>query len=135
MYRKIFIDFLLLTLINFLVGCYSSELVTVPEYNQMEEEDKPDDIYLTKYDGTKDHFVKNEYYIENDTLYGKGKLLLTDGEQLIDRKIALSDIESIEVEYLNGVTTTLLVLGTGAILFVGIVVVGILTGAIPFGVK
>ncbi len=196
MYRKIFISFLLIALINFLVGCYSSELVTAGEYEQVEEEDKPDDIrvitkdsqeyhfsdsnfyvendtlygkvsvkelsfegkfalweiesiklkvdrqhysaiitvpvseyqnieaesgkpdeiYLTKDDSTRYHFMKNDYYIENDTLYGKGKLM--DGEELLEGKIALSDIESIQFEYLNGETTALLILGIAAIPFV-----------------
>jgi len=193
MYRKFFISFLLLALINFLLGCYSSEFVTAGEYKQVEEEDKPDDIrvitkdsqeyhfsdsnfyvendtlygkeilylskeelpfderiafeeiesiklkvgtgqnysfiniatvsqyqdieaergkpdevYLTKYDSTKYHFMKDNYYIENDTLYGRGKLLL-GGEELLNRKIALSNIESMEVEYFNWITTSLLI--------------------------
>ena len=194
MYRKFFISFLLLALINFLFGCYSAESITVSEYKQVEENEgksdeiriitkdseeyhfsesnfyiendtlygkgallqseeeqpfegrfafgeiesiqwevvgqnyttlmtasqyqkieaesgKPDEIYLTKNDSTKYHFAKDDYYIENDTLYGKGKLLLRDGEQLRDRIIALSDIESIEVESLNWLTTGLLGLG------------------------
>jgi hypothetical protein len=183
MYKKIFISFLLFALINFIVGCYSFQPLTVPEYKQLEEEDgkqneinvitkngqeyqfsysnyfiendtlygkisvtelpfegkfafgkiksiqigsdfypvskyqkieadsgKPYVIYLTKNDFTIYQFMKNDYYIENDTLYGKGKLILDD-EELIDRSIALSDIESIQYEYLNGLTTTALVLG------------------------
>jgi hypothetical protein len=45
--------------------------------------------------------MKTDYYIKNDTLYGKGKWLSGDREALLDKKIALSDIESIEVEDLN----------------------------------
>jgi hypothetical protein len=180
--KKILISLLIIAMFNLLVGCYSSELLTVPEYNQIEQEDKPDEmlviskdgqeyhfsysnyyiendtlygkvsvkelpfegkfayseiksiqvesvfytvsqyqkieaesgkpyvIYLTKNDFTIYQFMKNDYYIENDTLYGKGKLILDD-EELIDRSIALSDIESIQYEYLNGLTTTALVLG------------------------
>jgi hypothetical protein len=190
MYRKIFISFLLLALINFLAGCYSAESITVPEYKQVEEEDgkpdeiyvktkyseeyhfsesnfyiendtlygkvgvkdllfegqfafgeiesiqwevvgqnyttlmtvsqyqkieaesgKPDEIYLTKIDSSRYRFMKNDYHIENDTLYGKGKLLLGDVERLQVRKIAISNIESIEVESINWITTPLLVLG------------------------
>ena len=202
MYRKIFISFLLLALINFLLGCYSSEFVTAGEYEQVEEEDKPgdirvitkdsqeyhfsdsnfyvendtlygkvsvkelsfegkfalweiesiklkvdrqhysaiitvpvseyqnieaesgkpDEIYLTKDDSTRYHFMKNDFYIENDTLYGKGKWLLSDREKKLERIIALSDIESIQFEYLNSVTTALLILGIVAIPFVVLLV-------------
>jgi hypothetical protein len=200
MYRKIFISFLLLALINFLLGCYSSELVNVTEYKQIEEEDKPDEIrvitkdsqeyhfsesnfyvgndslygkvsvkelsfkgefafweiesiqfqsfdgknpslisvtkyqkietesgkpdeiYLTKHDSTKYHFMKNDYYLENDTLYGKGKLIL-DKEQLLEIKIAVSEIESIEVESIDGGMTALLVLGILAGLFIGVLAI------------
>ena len=202
MYRKIFISFLLLALINFLVGCYSSELVTVPEYNKIEEEEKPDEIkviskdfkeyhflnsnfyvhndtlygkekffskglpfegkfasweiesiqledfsrkdptlmsvsqyqkieaesgkpdeiYLTKYDSTRYHFMKDDFYIGTDTLFGKGKLLSGDREELLDKKIALSDIVSIEVDKFNLMNTIYISLGiVAALAIVGIV--------------
>jgi len=210
MYRKIFISFLLLALINFLVGCYSSALVTVPEYKQIEEEDKPDEIkvtakdfkeyhfsnsnfyvhndtlygmqkflrkgepfegkfasweiesiqledfsqkdptpmsisqyqkieaetgkpdeiYLTKYDSTRYYFMKDDFYIENDTLFGKGKLLSGEREELLDKKIALSDIVSIEVDKFNLTNTIFLglgMLGIAAILAYVVVLIG-LTG-------
>ncbi len=123
MCKKIFISFLLVALINFLFGCYSSELITVPEYNQIEEIDKPDDIRVITKDFQEYHFSESNFYVENDTLYGK----VGDGEQLLDRKIALLDIKSIQFEYLNGVTTVLLVLGIAAILFAGFVIVVILS--------
>ena len=189
MYKKVFISFLILTLINFIAGCYSLQPVTVNEYKQLEEDDdkqdeiyvttkdgqeyyfaesyfffendtlygkasfkelpfegkiafgeiesiqldfvgenitslhsvseyqkivaedgKPDEIYLTKNDDKRYHFLKTDYYTENDTLYGKGKFLV-DSEELINKKIALSDIESIQYEYLNVLTTTAFVFG------------------------
>jgi hypothetical protein len=55
--------------------------------------------------------MKTDYYIENDTLYGKGKLLIGDREQLLDRKIALSDIVYFELDELDGMKTALLVVG------------------------
>ena len=125
MHRKIFIGFLLIALINFLFGCYSSELVTVGEYNQIEVEDKSDDIrVITIYS----EYYLSDFYIENDTLYGKGKEILYNKEKPFDGKITLSDIESIQFEYLNGVTTALAVLGIVAILFVGVIAVVILSG-------
>jgi len=209
MCKKVFICFLLLALINFLVGCYSSELVTVPEYNQIEKEDKPDEIrvitkgaqeyhfsdsnfyiekdtlygravtiltdmeqpfegrfvlseikyiqfivpdgkysivsvsqylkietesgkpdaiYVTKNDYTRYHFMSTDYYIKNDTLYGKGKLLSSDKTVVLNNGIALSEIESIEFENFNWLTTSLLGLGIAAIAFITFITVVILSG-------
>ena len=55
------------------------------------------EILITTNDASKYRFMKNDYYIKNDTLYGKGKLRLEREEQR-DIKIALSDIESIQFE-------------------------------------
>jgi len=107
------------------LGCYSSELVNVTEYKQIEEEDKSDDIrVITIYS----EYYLSDFYIENDTLYAKGKEILYNKEKPFDGKIALSDIESIQFEYLNGVTTALAVLGIVAILFVGVIALVIATG-------
>ena len=97
---------------------YFINIATVSQYQDIEaERGKPDEVFLTKYDSTKYHFMKDNYFIENDTLYGKGKLLL-GGEELLNRKIALSNIESIQFEYFNGATTALLVLGIVAVPFI-----------------
>jgi len=203
-FKKIFISLLITAIFNLLVGCYSSELLTVPEYNQIEEEDKPDEILVISKDGQRYHFaesnfyvkndtlyykvsveelpfegkfafgeiksiqiesdfyavsqyqkfeadsgkpyviyltkndftiyqlMKNDYYIENDTLYGKGKLIL-DEEELLDRNIALSNIESIQYEYLNVLTTSVFVLV--GVLFISIIVlaVGMSSYSMDFG--
>jgi len=85
---------------------------TISQYQKIEaERGKPDEIYLTKYNSTRYHFMKNDYYIENDTLYGKGKLLLGGREQQLDRKIALADIASFQVDQINVITTAGLVIG------------------------
>ena len=128
MHRKFFISFLLIALINFLLGCYSAESITVLEYKQVEEEDKPDDIRVITKDSQEYHFSESNFYVEDDTLYGKVDI----SEQLLDRKIALSDIESIQFEYLNGVTTTLLVLGIVVISFVVLATVFVLSGGVGY---
>jgi len=124
MNKKLISSILVVALLN-LLGCYSSELVNATEYKQIEEEGKPNEIYVITKDSQEYHFSESNFYVENDTLYGKGKLLLSDGEELFDGKIAFSEIESIKFEYLNGATTALLVLGIVAILaiigfFIGI---------------
>ena len=188
LYKKIISITLVVALLN-LLGCYSSELITVPEYKQIEDADKPNDImvktkrsklyhftesnfyieddtligrvnekemtikgkiplreietiqtssfigsvseyenietklgkpneiYVIKYDSKRYHFLKDDYYIEDDTLFGKGKLILSDNEQ----KIALSDIESIKMEHFDGSKTTLLVVGLVAVLVIVLV--------------
>ncbi len=91
---------------------YKPSLISVTELKKIgEETGKPDEIYLTKYDSTKYHFMKSDYYIENDTLFGKGELLSGAREELLDKKIALSDIVSIEVENFNFANTFWLGLG------------------------
>jgi len=80
-------------------------LVNVTEYKQIEEIDKQDKIRVITKDSQEYHFSESNFYVENDSLYGKGKLLLSGEEQLLDRKIALSDIGSIQFEYLNGGNT------------------------------
>jgi hypothetical protein len=78
-----------------------SVFYSVLQYQKIEADSgKPYVIYLTKTDFTIYQLMKNDYYIENDTLYGDGKLIL-DEEELISRNIALSDIESIKVENFN----------------------------------
>ena len=98
---------------------------TISQYQKIEgERGKPDEIYLTKHDFTKYHFMKTDYYIENDTLYGKGKLLLGNREQQLDRKIVLADIASFQVDELNGWTTAGLVIGILIVIGVGIYAYG-----------
>ena len=74
-------------------------LVTVSQYQKIEAESgKADEIYLTKNDSTKYHFMKNDYYLENDTLYGKGKFLPIEKDQPFEGNIALTEVESIKIE-------------------------------------
>ncbi len=124
MYKKLISSILVVALLN-LLGCYSSELVNVTEYKQIEEEDKSDDIrVITIYS----EYYLSDFYIENDTLYAKGKEILYNKEKPFDGKIALSDIESIQFEYLNGVTTALFVLGMVAIPFVVVLTYWLIAG-------
>ncbi len=112
--------------IQFLAPDRNYSLVSVSQYMNIEvESGKPNEIDLTKYDYTRYHFMKKDYYIENDTLYGKGKLLSGDREVLLTKKIPLLEIESIRVENVNWSATTLLCLG---IFFVGLVIVALASG-------
>jgi hypothetical protein len=114
MYKKIISSILVIAFLN-LLGCYTFQPVTVPEYKQIEEqEDKPDEIYVITKDDQKYHFLESNYYIENDTLYGK-EIVITyfesghvKNELPFDRKIAISEIETIEVDSYSLITTVIL---------------------------
>jgi len=98
-------------------------LVTVSQYQKIEAESgKADEIYLTKNDSTKYHFMKNDYYIENDTLYGKGKFLPIEIDQPFEGNIALTEVESIRVETYDKWMTVLLVTPIATIAVIGILV-------------
>jgi len=133
MCKKTFISFLLVAILNFLGGCYSSRLITVSEYNQIDEKDKPDDIRLTTNASQKYRFSKSNFYIENDTLYGKGEIIVGDNEEPFEGKIALSEIGPIEIENINWLITSLIILGIAAILFVGIATIAIGSGGFGGG--
>ena len=108
MYKKLISNILVVALL-IQVGCYSSEVVTVTEYKQFEEEEgKPDKIIVTTRDFETYHFfLDSGYYIENDTLYGKGILFVNDEMQPFDRKgkIALSDIVSFQFDEIDVMKT------------------------------
>jgi hypothetical protein len=114
---KIFISFLLVAIFNLLACCYSSEIVTLPEYNQIEEIDKPHEMRVIIKNGHDYHFSYPRIHIENDTLYGKGEMIVSEIEILFEGELALSDVESIEIENMNWVTTSLLCLGLTPIIF------------------
>jgi len=97
MYKKLISSILVVALLN-LVGCYSFKSVTVPEYSQIEEEDKPNEIKVKTKDSQQYHFSDSNFYIENDTLYGKGILFLSEEELPFEGKIAFGEIESIQLE-------------------------------------
>ena len=97
--------------------------VTVSQYQKIEAESgKADEIYLTKNDSTKYHFMKNDYYIENDTLYGKGKFLPIEKDQPFEGNIALTEVESIRVETYDTTQTLLIWVPLGSIIGLGILV-------------
>ena len=91
MHKKIISSILVVALLN-LLGCYSSDLVTVTEYNQIKEEDKPNDIIVKTKDSKGYHFQESNFYIENDTLFGK----VSPRERSIGGKIAFREIASIQ---------------------------------------
>ena len=95
--------------IQFLASDWNYSIVSVSEYLKIEAESgKPDEIEITIVDNKKYHFMKDDYSIENDTLYGKGKLLSGKRSVPFVKKIALSDIESFQLERFSWLYTSLL---------------------------
>ena len=82
-HKKIIISLLITTLFNFLVGCSGSETVTFREYKKIEQlRGQPDKIYVRTSDSKLYLFSHSNYYIRNDTLFGKDnsgiEIVLTD---------------------------------------------------------
>ena len=109
-------------------------LVTVSQYQKIEAESgKADEIYLTKNDSTKYHFMKNDYYIENDTLYGKGKFLPIEKDQPFEGNIALTEVESIKIETYDtmlsilGITPLAIIIAAASIALIVLVSGGVNT--------
>ena len=129
MNEKLISSVLVVSLLN-LFGCYSADILTVPQYKTVEETNgKPNEIKVTTKDYKEYQFSNSNFYIENDTLYGKEKLLIAGGQEPIERKIALSEIVTIEVESFDLGDTCLL----GGVIYLGIgvlaVIVWLVSGA------
>ena len=112
MYRKIISSVLIVALLN-LLGCYASDLIEKTKYNQIKETDKSGSIKVITKDSEEYNFTESNFYVENDTLYGKLPLGYTG--KLYDENIALSDIESIY--YYN--------FDVGATVAIGLIIVGV----------
>jgi hypothetical protein len=94
-----------------LLGCASIQSFTVSEYKRFEKkDDKPDEINVITKDGQEYLFTEPITTFKRDTLHVNG-ILLTYSEQRVDRKFALSNIESVQsTNTIISGTTFLLVL-------------------------
>jgi len=123
--RSIFTRFLLIILISFTTGCYTFNSINVSEYEEVEEKDgKPNEIYVKTKDKQWYHFTNFNYHIENDILYAEGinKINTTVYGQTVDVKIALSDIQYVKIEELDGLKTAGFVIGSTALILLLIVI-------------
>jgi hypothetical protein len=103
MYKELISSILVVALLN-LLGCYSFKPVNPAEYKQVEGEDNF--IVITKHSNK---FYFSDFYFYKDTLRGKASPH-SMGKRM-DKKIAISDIKSIESEYFDRGKTSLLTLG------------------------
>jgi hypothetical protein len=87
MHKKIIISFLIVVLFNLLVGCFGLKSVSSREYKKIEQlRGQPDKIYVRTSDSYVYIFSHSNYYIQNDTLFGKDNS---------GREIVLTNIKSI----------------------------------------
>jgi hypothetical protein len=118
MYKKLICNLLVIALIN-LFGCYTTELVKPDEYMKYEKESgKPKEIFVIKKDSSKYHFNSWEYLVDEDTLSGKGTLIVNDHRDTFEGDIALSDIESIQWAESNMAITVLSLVGAAFVIFI-----------------
>jgi len=110
MFKKLISSILVVAFLN-LLGCASIQSFTVSEYKEIKnKDDKPDEINVITKDGQEYQFTKPITIFERDTLHVNG-ILQNYSEQRVDRKFALSDIESIQpTNTIISGTTFLLVL-------------------------
>ena len=123
MNKKLISSVLIIALLN-LVGCYSLQSVTVPKYKEIEKnEGKPEEIFVKTIYGQEYYFTDSNFYIENDSLYGKG-ILLTGEESLpFEGKIALKRIDSLKMELFDQSKTIWCIVGVVGFLLLGILII------------
>ena len=91
-----FVGFLIVTTFNFLIGCYSTEVVNVSQYNSKDKEDKPNTIQVLTQDGQRYSFSDAKFYIVDDTLYGEKVVVINDKWVSFTGKISFNEIKEIE---------------------------------------
>jgi len=91
MYKKLKLVFLIGVAINFLVGCSGRETISFREYKKVEQlRGQPPKIYVLSSDSYAYIFSHSNYYIQNDTLFGKSKS---------GREFVLTNIKYIQYNY------------------------------------
>jgi len=129
MTKKAISCIVILSLLGYL-SCSQTVQITKDEFNDgyIKDEDKRK-IYITTKDSSRYSFPENSYKVQNDTIYGEGKIIdMQSNEIPFYGKIALGDIESFEgTEQDTALLITLIVFG---IAFVGFIISVILAGDI-----
>lgn len=113
---------LIATLFSQLFGCYSMQEISKDEMAGFK--DGGDLIVHTK-DSTIYFFEESNYYISNDSLYGKGYAKYSDSTdfKIVNKSaIGLTSIKTIQQENLNVATTGLLIGGILAVVIVGLLI-------------
>jgi hypothetical protein len=131
MRKKCIISVLITTLLIQLYGCYSMQDISKDEIAGLK--DGGDLIVHTK-DSTIYFFEESNYYISKDSLYGKGYVKFNEKADFkveTENTIALTNIESVQKDEINPVTTSLLVIGSILFAAGAGILIGVFTGLIP----
>jgi hypothetical protein len=99
MCKKLLTSFLLVALFNLFVSCSSSAIVTPAEFNDIEKDERPNELIIKTNDNWDFYLSNSNYEIKNDSLFWQEQI--TNNEMWIpfDGKIAFNEIK--EVEYYN----------------------------------
>ncbi len=122
-HKRFIVTVLIPALLIQLYGCYSMQDISKDEMAAFKE---GGDLIVRTKDSTIYFFEESNYYISNDSLYGRGYAKFSDVPDfkiLNKSAIALTSIKTIQQEDLNLITTGLLI---GGILAVVIAVLLIL---------
>jgi len=122
MYKKYIVLVLIHLLLFHLCGCYSMKEIGKNEVAGLEE---GGDLIVHTKDSTIYFFEKSNYHISNNSIYGKGYAKFTNASDfkiVNEGAVALKDIERIQQDELNLVTTSLVVGGI-LLVIVGAVIV------------
>jgi hypothetical protein len=111
MRKKCIISVLITALLIQLYGCYSMQDIPKEAITGLRGEG---DLIVHTKDSTIYFFEESNYLISNDSLYVKGTFKSSDDafKVEIEKSIALTNIESIQQNEINPVTTSLLVIGS-----------------------
>lgn len=113
--RKIITYIVFFAFLN-LVGCYSYQSVTYEEFENTNPNDiKSEDIYIITKDSTKYYSSWWTFSNIDDSVFVKGSKFIGEQQAPFKGKIAVSDIESIEVDRFDGTKTTIFVISSVAI--------------------
>ena len=122
MYKKYIVLVLIHFLLFHLCGCYSMKEIGKNEVAGLKE---GGDLIINTKDSTVYFFEKSNYHISNDSIYGKGYAKFTnasDFKAVNEGAVTLTEIERIQRDELNLVTTSLVVGGILLAVIEGIVI-------------
>lgn len=111
MRKKYIASVLIPALLIQLCGCYSMKELSKDEMAGLKE---GGDLIVQTKNSSIYYFEKSNYHISNDSIYGKGYAKFSDTPdfKVVNKEIvALTNIETIQQDGLNWVTTTLLIIG------------------------
>jgi hypothetical protein len=123
MHKKYIVTVLIPALLIQLYGCYSMQDISKDEIAELKD---GDDLIVHTKDSTIYFFEESNYHISNDSLYGKGYVKFNENADFkveAENTIALTDIESAQLDEINASGTTWLIIG--GILFIDIIVLGL----------